>query len=414
MARKALYKHATQVDTTAYPDDGSSPVGSNEWNADPDAQGMLGFTPANATRTISSGVVTPTDSVHVIAAESGTSDDLDKLAIANTSEYDLIYLFADTGDTITLKNTSSPSADGQIKTVSDADETLSTTKPSILIRKGAHWYGYGGGSASNLTTSSLSAATLVIESEGIGSNDNDTTLPTSAAVKDYVDTQVATVPTGDITGVTAGTGLSGGGTSGGVTVAIDSTVATLTGSQTLTNKTLTSPTLTTPALGTPASGTLTNCTFPTLNQNTTGSSASCTGNAATVTTNANLTGEVTSSGNAATIADNIIDEANLKESNAPTNGYMLTAQSGDTGGLTWAAAGGGNPTADVNYSGVYDVQDLQKLYLEVQSSSFDTDSTHNEDRTGEKQLYIRTIDSNNEGLFVKLKKNGSSQFVQVG
>ena len=37
------------------------------------------------------------------------------------------------------------------------------------------------------------------------------------------------------------------------------------------------------ALGTPSSGTLTNCTFPTLNQNTTGSSGSCTGNAATVT-----------------------------------------------------------------------------------------------------------------------------------
>ena len=414
MARNGFGKHATQVNTSSYPDDGTSPVGSNEWNEAPSQAGMLGFAPTTATLTISSGVITPTDSVHIVAAESGTSDDLDKLAIANTSQYDLIYLFADTGDTITLKNTSSPSADGQIKTVSDADETLSTTKPAILIRKGAHWYGYGGGSASNLTTSSLSASTLVIESEGIGSNDNDTTLPTSAAVKDYVDTQVATVPTGDITGVTAGTGLSGGGTSGGVTVAIDSTVATLTGSQTLTNKTLTSPTLTTPALGTPASGTLTNCTFPTLNQSTTGSSASCTGNAATVTTNANLTGEVTSSGNAATIADNIVDEANLKVSNAPTNGYMLTAQSGDTGGLTWAAAGGGNPTADVNYSGVYDVQDLQKLYLEVQSSSFDTDSTHNEDRTGEKQLYIRTIDSNNEGLFVKLKKNGSSQFVQVG
>jgi hypothetical protein len=47
-----------------------------------------------------------------------------------------------------------------------------------------------------------------------------------------------TVTDGDISGVTAGTGLSGGGNSGAVTLAIDSTVATLTGSQTLTNKTI--------------------------------------------------------------------------------------------------------------------------------------------------------------------------------
>jgi hypothetical protein len=51
---------------------------------------------------------------------------------------------------------------------------------------------------------------------------------------------------GDIEGVTAGTGISGGGTSGTVTVSIDTAVtADLTTAQTLTNKTLTSPVINT-------------------------------------------------------------------------------------------------------------------------------------------------------------------------
>ena len=64
-------------------------------------------------------------------------------------------------------------------------------------------------------------------------------------------------------------------------------------------------------------------------------------------TNATHSGEVTGA-TALTIADNIVDEANLKVSNSPTNGYMLTAQSGNTGGLTWAAAGGGKILQVVN------------------------------------------------------------------
>ena len=49
---------------------------------------------------------------------------------------------------------------------------------------------------------------------------------------------------GDITAVTAGTGLSGGGTSGAVTVSIDTaTTVDKTTAQTLTNKTLTAPVL---------------------------------------------------------------------------------------------------------------------------------------------------------------------------
>ena len=110
---------------------------------------------------------------------------------------------------------------------------------------------------SNIEVDNFKASAIVIESEGIASNDNDTTLPTSAAVKDYVDTAITaedldiTTDSGTIAidldsetlTVAGGTGLASSATSNTVTLAIDNTVTTLTGSQTLTNKTLTSPTI---------------------------------------------------------------------------------------------------------------------------------------------------------------------------
>ena len=157
MARKAIYKHATQVDANTYPDDGSSPVGTNEWNENPDQAGMYGNTPTTTTISIATGDLTVTDSVTVAAAQTGTTDTLDKLLITNTSEYDLIYLFAKTGQTITLTNTSSPSVSGHVKTISGSNEVLSTTVPTILIRKGNYWYGYGGGTTADgsITTAKL-------------------------------------------------------------------------------------------------------------------------------------------------------------------------------------------------------------------------------------------------------------------
>jgi hypothetical protein len=470
MARKAYGDHATQVNLTNYPDDGTSPVGSAEWNESLDNEGMLGFTPQTSTVTIASGALLVTDSITVVAGQSGAADDLDSITLTNTSEYDLLYLFGNASYDITLKH-GDLNANGEISTVSGSDEVLSATKPTILIRKGNYWYGYGGGSASNLTTSSLAAATLVIESEGISGNDNDTTLPTSAAVKDYVDTAILTEDTitelndTTISGITSGELLKWNGSAwinqtlaeAGIAASgaklsdfaattsaeLAGTISDETGSGTLVFAT--SPTLVTPALGTPASGVLTNCTAlpaaqvaqgtmasgmilvaPALGTPASGVATNLTGTAAsltagTVTTNANLTGEVTSSGNTATIADDIIQEGNLQVSNAPTNGHVLTARSGVTGGYTWeAAAGGFVATADddLNFAGAHDIEDLQRASFEIQLNNFDdaaqiANGAINDDLTGEAQVYVKIIDSNNDGVFARLKKNGSIVNVQL-
>jgi hypothetical protein len=49
-----------------------------------------------------------------------------------------------------------------------------------------------------LTTAGIAPATLVTSSEGIASNNNNTTIPTSAAVKAYVDTSLAGASTGAV------------------------------------------------------------------------------------------------------------------------------------------------------------------------------------------------------------------------
>ena len=423
MARVAYGRSQTRVNTTSYPDDNSSPVGTNEWNLDPEASGLLGFTKVGATLD-GSGVLSTKDDSATFTNESGasqakqstlievecngssTTDAVVKIDITDTNINDVVYLFKGTdGDDVTVTSHSgSFSANGQIKSLDGNPITLNDTgKPVSLMRRGNYWFEFGGGgSASDLDTTNFAASTLVIESEGISSNDNDTTIPTSAAVKDYVDS----TPVGDITSVVAGSGLTGGGTSADVTlnviggtgitanaddIAIDSTVTTLTGSQTLTNKTLTAPTLTTPALGTPASGDLQNCTAV--------PSSVLTGTIADARM-PDLTGEVTTSAGAVAtiIVNDIVDEANLKVDNTPTDDYVLTAKSGASGGLTWAAGGGGDEATPV----------LQASSYSAANQSPSTEGTH------KVSIFTKTIDSNNQGLYVRVKKNGAYEDVQIG
>jgi hypothetical protein len=385
LARKALYKHATQVDTNTHPDDGTSPVGSNEWNADPDSQGMLGFAPATATITIASGVATVTDTITVVAAESSTTDTLDKLAIANTSQYDLVYLFADAGDTITLANTSSPSADGQIKTISDSNETLSTTVPTILIRKGNYWYGYGGGvvnaisDVGDVTITSNSAGEILKWSGSAWINQTLAEAGIAAAshsqaastISDF-DTEVA-----NNSAVTANTAKISYSTAASNAVAANTAKTGITSGQ---------------------------ASAITANTAKTGITS---GQASAITAN---TAKISLADNAVTLAKMAAGtDGNLITYD--TNGdpaYVVTGSAtqvltsnGAGAAPTFQAPAGGGATVVHTFS-----NNTTTTYTGT-ASSFGTVGA------GDRDIYIKKIDANNEGVFTKIWKNGAAVEVQI-
>jgi hypothetical protein len=119
----------------------------------------------------------------------------------------------------------------------------------------------GGASAGDITFANLSDGTITVTAfvdEDNMSSNSATLLPTQQSVKAYVDAQVTAQDLdfqadsggalnidldSETLSLAGGTGIDTAGSGNEVTFAIDSTVATLTGSQTLTNKTLTSPVL---------------------------------------------------------------------------------------------------------------------------------------------------------------------------
>jgi hypothetical protein len=133
---------------------------------------------------------------------------------------------------ITTADPTNPRIDRVCLTVNDAYYTGALNNAVLQVVAGTP---AGSPVAPALPANSISLATVAV---GAGA-----TAITNANITDTRVMVTTNIPeSGDISSVTAGTGLSGGGSSGAVTLSINTAVtADLTTAQTLTNKTLTSP-----------------------------------------------------------------------------------------------------------------------------------------------------------------------------
>ena len=184
------------------------------------------------------------------------------------------------GSTNTLSNIGNSSLTNSSITINGSSVSLggsvtvtATSTNALTIGTGLSGTSYNGSTAVTIaidsTVATLTGTQTLTNKSMSGSSNTFTNIPNGA----LTNSTISGVALGsNLNSLTIGTGLSGTSYngSGAITVTIDSTVATLTGTQTLTNKTLTSPSITGGTLNnavigasTPAAGTFTSVTMTT-------------------------------------------------------------------------------------------------------------------------------------------------------
>ena len=196
---------------------------------------------------IMDGVTSTTAELNILDGVTSTAAELNILDGVTSTTAELNILDGVTATTAELNLTDGGSTVGTTA-VAGGDGILTNDNGTMRQTSVDTFDTYLAQSTKTLTNKTLTSAVLngtisgtSIKDEDNMASDSATHLATQQSIKAYVDAEVAAIPTGDITSVVAGTGMTGGGSTGAVTlnviggagitanandIAVDSTVIT--------------------------------------------------------------------------------------------------------------------------------------------------------------------------------------------